>query len=417
MKHALHQNIAARQATVGVVGLGYVGLPLALAAETAGFRVVGLDTDPDAAQNARQSHGLRVTDDYADLADADCICIAVPTPLRRNQEPDPSFITAAIDALLPHLKRGALLVLESTTWPGTTRELVAAPLQRAHNWRIGHDVFVAFAPERIDPGNPHWRIDNTPRIVGGITPACTALAADFYRALTTDVIEMHSPEEAEATKLLENTFRAVNIALVNEFALMAHRLDLDIWNIVDAAATKPFGFMPFYPGPGIGGHCIPLDPIYMAWKARSVGYHSRFIALATDLYNNMPRIVVARLAALLNDHQRPLKGTRVLIAGLAYKKNVGDLRESPALRILQLLQQKGAVVHGVDPHVPPSTGELPCDMAAVTPQSLSTYHAAVLVTDHDAFDYALLAAALPLILDCRGAFRKRGIQGPHISAL
>jgi UDP-N-acetyl-D-glucosamine dehydrogenase len=437
MKDALLQKIQDRTAVVGVVGLGYVGLPLAVEVAAQGFSVIGVDINARTVDrvNRGESHigdvpsdrlqalvsGGRIaaTTDYAELARTDCISIAVPTPLRKTKEPDVSYITAAVDALLPHVRKGQLLVLESTTYPGTTDELIAQRISAQCGLTVGTDIFVAFSPERVDPGNEKWNTKNTPKVVGGVTPFCGEVTTAFYKAVVDTVFTVRSAREAETVKLLENTFRAVNIALVNEFLLMGNRMDIDIWNVIEAAATKPFGFMPFYPGPGIGGHCIPLDPMYMAWKAKSVDFYSRFIELATDLNGNMPRFVVTKLAELLNERERSIKGAGILLIGMAYKKNVDDLRESPGLELYRLFEQKGAKISFVDPHAKSfqhDNGQVISTIEA-TPEILSSFDACLLITDHDSFDYELFARSCPLILDCRGAFEKRGIAGASIVKL
>jgi UDP-N-acetyl-D-glucosamine dehydrogenase len=437
MKKALLGKIGRKEAVVGVVGLGYVGLPLAVEAAEAGFGVIGVDTSPRVVERVRagDSHvgdvpsprlaalaasgRLFATSDYAALAKADCVSIAVPTPLTKTKEPDISFITSAMGALLPHVRRGALVVLESTTYPGTTEELIAERLERERGFRIGEDVFVAFSPERVDPGNPTWHTKNTPKVLGGVTPSCAEAARAYYAAFIDEVHVVGSAREAETVKLLENTFRAVNIGLVNEFLLMCNRLDIDIWNVIRAASTKPFGFMPFYPGPGIGGHCIPLDPMYMSWKAKAVDFYNRFIELATDINGNMPRFVVQKLGDLLNERERSLKGSRVLVLGMAYKRNVDDLRESPGLEIYRLLRKKGAWVEFHDPHAKSFVSVLgrTVHSTPLADGAVGSFDALVLVTDHDALDYGRIAAEAKLVLDCRNAFGARGLEAPHIAKL
>lgn len=437
MKDELIGKINIKDAVVGVVGLGYVGLPLAVEAASAGFSVIGVDISEQVVRsvNLGESHvgdvssdrlkplidsgKIRAVSDYAELAKADCISIAVPTPLTKTKEPDISYISSAVSALLPHLRQGMLVVLESTTYPGTTDELIAARIAQEPGLVVGQNIFVAFSPERVDPGNKKWGTKNTPKVLGGVTPACTEVARGFYSAIVDKVHTVGSATEAETVKLLENTFRAVNIGLVNEFLLMCNRLDIDVWNVIDAAATKPFGFMPFYPGPGIGGHCIPLDPMYMSWKAKGVDFYNRFIELATDLNGNMPRFVISKLTDLLNDRERSLKGSRIMILGMAYKKDVNDLRESPGLEVYRLLREKGAWVEFNDPHAGSfiSMLEKVVESSPVDEGQLKTFDAAVLVTDHNAFDYDKLASEAPLILDCRNAFAKRGISADHIVKL
>jgi UDP-N-acetyl-D-glucosamine dehydrogenase len=437
MKDTLIGRINIKDAVAGVVGLGYVGLPLAVELASAGYEVVGVDVKDAvvAGVNAGRSHvgdvpdarlkplverGLiRATSDYAALAGVDCISICVPTPLNKSKDPDISYITGAVDRILAHLSPGKLIVLESTTFPGTTDELIAARIEQEKGLKVGEQVFVAFSPERVDPGNRTYNTKNTPKVLGGVTPACTEVARALYAAVVDKVHTVGSAREAETVKLLENTFRAVNIALVNEFLLMCNRLEIDVWNVIGAAATKPFGFMPFFPGPGIGGHCIPLDPMYMSWKAKAVDFYNRFIELATDINGNMPRFVVQRLADLLNERERSLKGSRLLVLGMAYKKNVDDLRESPGLELYRLLRQKGAWVEFHDPHARSFVSTLgnTVESSPIDGGRLAAFDAAVLVTDHDAFDYAAIAREAKLILDCRDAFARHGVSAPSVVKL
>ncbi len=437
MKETLIGKINIKDAAVGVVGLGYVGLPLAVEIAGAGYRVIGVDLDekvaagvgrgeshvgdvkPERLRPLVESGRLSATCDYGALAEADCVTICVPTPLTKTKDPDIGFITAAVEAVLPVLEPGRLLVLESTTYPGTTEELIAARLEE-RGMKVGEDVFVAFSPERVDPGNRVWGTGNTPKVLGGVTPACTEVARALYSSVVERVHCVGSAREAETVKLLENTFRAVNIGLVNEFLLMCDRLEIDIWRVIEAAATKPFGYMPFYPGPGIGGHCIPLDPMYMSWKARAVDFHNRFIELATDINGNMPRFVVGKLADLLNERGKPLMGSGILLLGMAYKKNVGDLRESPGVELYRLLRDKGARVEYADPHVGSFASETRGEkVEAVVPdgERLEGCDVAVLVTDHDDFDYEKIAGRAGLVLDCRGAFAARGIEKSNVVKL
>jgi UDP-N-acetyl-D-glucosamine dehydrogenase len=437
MKDELIGRINIKEAKVGVVGLGYVGLPLAVELASAGYRVVGVDVKaqvvdgvnrgvshvgdvPDARLRPLVERGLiRATADYGELGAVDCISICVPTPLNKSKEPDISYITGAVDRLLPLLGPGRLVVLESTTFPGTTDELIAARIEQERGLKVGEQVFVAFSPERVDPGNPKYNTKNTPKVLGGVTPACTEVARSLYAAVVDKVHTVASAREAETVKLLENTFRAVNIALVNEFLLMCSRLEIDIWSVIEAAATKPFGFMPFFPGPGIGGHCIPLDPMYMSWKARAVDFYNRFIELATDINGNMPRFVVQRLADLLNERERSLKGSRLLVLGMAYKKNVNDLRESPGLELYRLLRQKGAWVEFHDPLASSFVSTIGniVESSPIDGGRLATFDAAVLVTDHDAFDYVTIAREAKLVLDCRDAFARHGVGAPNVVKL
>jgi UDP-N-acetyl-D-glucosamine dehydrogenase len=437
MQQNLIGKINIKDAKIGVVGLGYVGLPLAVEFAAAGFEVVGIDLSEAvvAGVNRGDSHvqdvpsaqvrelvdqgRLRASAEYTALAEVDCISICVPTPLTKTKEPDISYIAASVDGILPVLAPGKLVVLESTTYPGTTEELIAARVEHELGLKVGEQVFVAFSPERTDPGNPKWKTKNTPKVIGGVTTACAEVARSLYAAVIDSVHAVGSAREAETVKLLENTFRAVNIGLVNEFMLMCDRLEIDVWNVIQAAATKPFGYMPFYPGPGIGGHCIPLDPMYMSWKAKSVDFYNRFIELATDINGNMPRFVVSKLADLLNEQAKPLKGSRVMILGLAYKKNVDDIRESPGLEIYRLLRDKGAWVEFHDPLATSFVSMLgkTVESSPIGGGELEGFDAAVLVTDHDDFDYPRLAREAVLILDCRNAFASRGVKGEQIHKL
>ncbi|MGH2606341.1 MAG: nucleotide sugar dehydrogenase, partial [Anaerolineales bacterium] len=359
-------RFASRTAVAGVVGLGYVGLPLAAVLAEGGYRVIGVDVDPKkvtALQGGVSYVGdvpaerlrplladgrFRATSSFEELRQADAVSICVPTPLRKTGDPDLSYILSAVRALRPALHAPMVIVLESTTYPGTTRELVLPELEEA-GLVVGRDIFLAFSPERVDPGREDWTTENTPKIIGGITAACTEAAAAFYEGAIRQVVRVSAAEVAEMAKLLENTFRAVNIAMVNEMAVMCHRLGIDVWEVIEAAASKPFGFMRFTPGPGLGGHCIPIDPLYLSWKLKSVKYNARFIELASEINTNMPRYVVSRVQDALNDHGRALKGSRVLVLGVAYKPDVSDTREAPALDVIGLLREKGADVEYHDP--------------------------------------------------------------------
>jgi UDP-N-acetyl-D-glucosamine dehydrogenase len=437
MKEDLIGKINIKDATIGVIGMGYVGLPLAVEFAEAGFKVIGVDISDKVVErvNKGDSHVgdipssrlvplvkdglLHATTDYSAFEDADCISICVPTPLTKSKSPDISYITDSIDRLMPHVKKGKLVVLESTTYPGTTEELIAARFSEELGFTPGEDIFVAFSPERVDPGNTTWNTKNTPKVLGGVTPACTEVAKALYSSTLDTVHVVGSAREAETVKLLENTFRAVNIGLVNEFMLMCNRLDIDIWNVINAAATKPFGYMPFFPGPGIGGHCIPLDPLYMSWKAKAVDFYNRFIELATDINGNMPRFVISKLADLLNDNERSLKGSRIMILGMAYKPDVDDLRESPGLEVYRLLREKGAWVEFHDSHAASFVSMIgnTVESSSIENGELGSFDAAVLVTDHDSFDYKKIAAECKMILDCRNAFEKRGITAKSVVKL
>jgi len=423
MKDVLLDRIKNRSAKVGVVGLGYVGLPLAVEFAKAGFRVVGYDVservvtalsggrshvqDVSSADLAAlvRSGMLEATTDERRLADLDAISIAVPTPLSKTRDPDMSYVLSARDTVARNAHGGLLVVLESTTYPGTTRELMQPTMEQL-GFTVGQDVFLAFSPERVDPGNPVYNTKNTPKVVGGITPACTELATELYSACIDTVVSVSSTETAELVKLLENTFRAVNIAMVNEMAIVCDKLGVDVWEVIDAASTKPFGFMKFTPGPGIGGHCIPLDPHYLAWKMRTLNYKTRFIDLASEINSQMPAYVVEKVVLALNDERKALNGSRVLVIGIAYKRDVEDVRESPALDIIRLLASHGADVVYHDPHIPlvvEDGHEL--QSVELTPAEVASADAVVIVTDHRAIDYQMLVDRASLIVDTRNATR------------
>jgi UDP-N-acetyl-D-glucosamine dehydrogenase len=420
-RRRLTDAIRGRDARVCVVGAGYVGLPLAVRFADAGFATTALDTDAERVRAiaAGRSHVADVPD--ADLArlvrsgrlgastdpdtlrGSDAIVICVPTPLNKTKDPDVAFILAAAEAVVPRLRAGHLVVLESTTYPGFTRE-VLLPRLEASGLCAGADFFLAFSPERVDPGNRTFHIRNTPKVIGGTTPACREVAGLLYEAIVDRVVPVSSTDAAEMVKLLENTFRAVNVGLVNEVAIMCHRLGLDTGEVVAAAATKPFGFMPFSPGPGLGGHCIPVDPHYLSWKLRTLRYQARFIALADEVNAAMPEFVVQRLADLLNDRKKPVSGSRILVLGVAYKRDVGDVRESPALDIVALLRGRGAEVAYHDPHVP----QIQADgwrLTSVGLDGLEAYDGVVIATDHAAVDYRRVVAGARLVLDTRDVTR------------
>ena len=420
-----YQDIAAKiqdhRAHIAVIGQGYVGLPLALEFARAGFTVAGLDTDPDriAALNLGQPHTPDVaaadltaamrdgrytaTTDLALLSRCDVVIICVPTPLRKSKEPDISFVVAAAEAVAARFRPGQVVILESTTYPGTTEDLLL-PLFVNQGARAGLDLFLAFSPERIDPGNPSFRVRDIPKVVGGITPACARMAALLYRQIISNVIEVPSAKVAELAKLYENVFRNVNIALANEFALMCRRLGVDSHDVIGAAATKPFGFMPFYPGPGIGGHCIPVDPLYLSWRMRADGYEPRFIALADEINRAMPAHVVDLVLEVLNDSGRALRDARILVLGVAYKRGVGDTRESPAHDIIAALTRRHALVAYSDPHVPTfRMGQIELKTIELTDEALREADCVVILTDHPEFDYERIAAHAKLIVDTRHA--------------
>lgn len=427
--HDLEQKIRARTCRYGVIGLGYVGLPLAVAFAQRGVHVVGFDVDrsktdalsagrsyiPDvpAAEVAREvSAGrLEATTDFSRLAECDVVSICVPTPLSKSRDPDVSYVAAATESVVKTLRAGQLVVLESTTYPGMTEEFLRPPMA-ATGLTVGRDVFLAFSPERVDPGNVKYGIRNTPKVVGGVDPLSTRFAADFYRIAVDHVVEVSSAAAAEMAKLLENTFRSVNIALVNEVALMCDRLGLDVREVVGAAATKPFGFMAFQPGPGTGGHCIPLDPLYLSWKLRTLEYRARFVELADDVNLSMPRYVVARVVTALNDAERSLKGARVLVLGVAYKRDVDDTRESPSLEILRHLAEGGAQVDYADPYVPEvAVHGRTWRGVPLEPGTLARYDVVVVATDHRALPWDRVAAEARLVVDARGAVPRDAVRG------
>lgn len=409
--------------SVGIVGLGYVGLPLAVAFADAGLSVVGVDADPgkvdalesgdsyirdvpaDRVRDLVGSGRLRPVTDYAALRETEAVLICLPTPLDEHREPDLSIVVAGIEAVAENLRTGALVVLESTTYPGTTREVLLPVLEEGGR-RVGQDFHLAFSPERVDPGNLKYTLKNTPKVVGGITGECARRAEALYKTVADEVHTLSSPESAEMSKLLENIFRGVNIALVNELAILCDRMDVDIWEVIEAASTKPFGFMPFYPGPGLGGHCIPVDPFYLSWRARAYDMNAEFIELAGRVNVGMPYHAFGRIASALNGDERAVKGSRVLLLGVSYKPDVGDLRESPSLKILQLLQESGAEVVYHDPYVP----ELPehkLSSVELTHQEVERAECVVVATDHSSVDLRLVVDSATRVVDLRNAVRKR----------
>jgi UDP-N-acetyl-D-glucosamine dehydrogenase len=423
----LRDRIASRRARVGVVGLGYVGLPLAVEFARSGFTVVGIDLDVRkvAAVESGSSYipdvpsdqvlemvaagRLSATTDFSVVAGLDTINICVPTPLRKTKDPDMSFIVSAVEAIAAHLHPGMLVILESTTYPGTTEELVQ-PLLESGGLKAGVDLFLAFSPERVDPGNGTFTTRNVPKVVGGTTPDCAELAGALYGAAIDTVVQVSSPRVAEMVKLLENTFRAVNIGLVNEIALMCDKLGVDVWEVVDAAKTKPFGFMPFYPGPGLGGHCIPIDPFYLSWKARQSGFEPRFIELAGQVNASMPHAVAQKIADALNTARKAVNGSRVLVAGVAYKRDIDDIRESPSLDVMGLLHQAGAIVSYADPFVPALaarvwTGDRDLASGVLDRATLAAVDCVAILTDHRGIDYEQVALAAPLVVDARNAVK------------
>ena len=420
----LLKKIESKTARVGIVGLGYVGLPLAVEFAGAGFTVTGIDIDKKkvAALNRGESYiqdiptavlaplvkagKLKGATDFGSVATLDTINICVPTPLRKTKDPDMSYIVNACQEIAKHFHPGMLVILESTTYPGTTNELMLPMFERA-DLKVGEQFFMCFSPERVDPGNANFQTRNIPKVVGGITPACTRIGAAFYRQALETVVPVSSTRVAEMVKLLENTFRMINIGLVNEMAMLCDRMGINVWEVIDAAATKPFGFMPFYPGPGLGGHCIPIDPFYLSWKTKQAGIEARFIELAGYVNGNMPHFVVDKIQNALNDHSKPLKGSRVHVLGVAYKREIDDVRESPALDIIHLLGKHGAKVTYSDPFVPHlhADGAVP-EMAAIdVEQGTREADCVVIVTDHKIFDYPRIVERAKLIVDTRNALK------------
>ena len=419
----LREKLERRAARVSVIGLGYVGLSLAVELAKAGLTVRGIDLDLERVtlMNRGESYlvdvptealaplvadgRLTASTGFEEAANADALIICVPTPLRKSKEPDISYILSAVESLLPHLRPGQLMVLESTTYPGTTEEVVQPRLE-ANGLVIGRDFFLAFSPERVDPGNKRFTTANIPKVVGGVTPACTRLAAALYQRVTSKVFEVSSPRVAETAKLLENTFRSVNIALANELAFACRKIGVDPWEVIDAAATKPFGFMPFYPGPGIGGHCIPVDPLYLSWKVRLTGYEAQFIALADQVNRAMPEHVVSLVGDALNDRGRALRGSSVLVMGVTYKADVNDIRESPSLEIIEMLERKGAHVSYADPFTPQlAVNGLKLSAVEPTPETVAAADCVLILTNHSSFDGAAIAASARLVVDTRNALK------------
>ncbi|MGO9262226.1 MAG: nucleotide sugar dehydrogenase [Bryobacteraceae bacterium] len=417
----LEHKIRERRARVGIVGLGYVGLPLAVEFARAGFTVTGIDISPDKTRrvNAGDSYvgdissatlgplveagKLRATTDFEAVLELDTINICVPTPLRKTKDPDMSFIVSACQEIASHFHAGMLVILESTTYPGTTDELVL-PMLAKSGLEVGTDFFLCFSPERVDPGNPRFQTANIPKVVGGVTPACTEMGRLFYAQALEHVVPVSSTQVAEMVKLLENTFRMINIGLVNEMAMMCDRMGINVWEVIDAAATKPFGFMPFYPGPGLGGHCIPIDPFYLSWKTRQAGIEARFIELAGYINGQMPHFVVEKVQMALNQAGKPVMGSHIHVMGVAYKRNIEDLRESPALDVMMLLQRRGGRITYSDPFVPTLCID-GLDMAAAPEETAGEADCVVIVTDHSTFDYAGLVARSRLIVDSRNALK------------
>jgi len=428
LNKALISKIKDRTAVIGVIGLGYVGLPLMIRFGEEGFRIIGFDIDDnkverlnsgasyikhipsETIQQLRDGNIFRATSDYSNLREVDSILICVPTPLNNKREPDLSYIETTSDEIARYLSKDQLIVLESTTYPGTTREILLPKLEKK-GLTVGRDFFLVFSPEREDPGNPTYSTKNIPKIVGGITPACTEAGKTLYEQIVDRVIAVSTPETAEFSKLLENIFRAVNIALVNELKMLADKMGVDIWEVIEAAATKPFGFMPFYPGPGLGGHCIPIDPFYLSWKARELNFNTHFIELAGEVNTAMPEYVVSKIADALNQKGKSLKHALILILGVAYKKDTDDIRESPGVEIINILKSKEAEVDYHDPHIPAFSGmrrypHLAMERVELTEETLQQYDCAVIITNHSAYDYEWIVDNAKLVVDTRNATGK-----------
>ncbi|MGE5223165.1 MAG: nucleotide sugar dehydrogenase [Omnitrophica WOR_2 bacterium] len=436
VQEQLLEKIQNRTARVAILGLGYVGLPLATVFAQAGFVVTGVDPDQRKVELICRGESyiqdvsgelvarlvadgkLRAATDFAVLRDQDAVSICVPTPLRKTGDPDLSFIVSATDGLARYVHPGMVVVLESTTYPGNTREVLLPKLGEEKGLKVGEDFFLAFSPERVDPGREDWTTYNTPKVVGGITPQCTEVASAWYGQAIKTVVPVSSTETAEMAKLLENTFRMINLGLVNEMAIMCDRLGVDVWEVIDAAATKPFGFMKFTPGPGIGGHCIPIDPLYLSWKLRSLNYTARFIELASEINTNMPRYVVGKVQDALNEHSKALRGSKVLILGAAYKPDIDDLRESPALDVIHLLKQRGATVTYHDPYVPRlKEDEGIMESVPDLMQAVRSVDCVVIITNHSSYHYPEILDAAALVVDTRNALKEQGKHNPKVTRL
>ena len=423
LRRELRRRVRDRSAKVGIVGLGYVGLPLAIEMAKEGYRVTGIDLSKEKVNSINDGISyipdipnetvaafvagdrLRATQSLAAVTDLDTINICVPTPLRKNKDPELSYVIAAVEVIGKHIQPGQLIILESTTYPGTTREVVL-PILEESGLRAGTDFFLAYSPERVDPGNSTYHTRNIPKVVGGVTPRCAETAVLFYRQFIDDVISVSSTDCAEMVKLLENTFRSVNIALANEMALTCHSFGINVWEVIEAAKSKPFGFMPFYPGPGLGGHCIPVDPYYLTWKARMKGCEPRLIELAGHINSQMPAFVIRGINDALNEKRKCLNGAKILALGVAYKRDTNDVRESPALQILTGLDDKGAVVHYTDPYIQTIiVNDKAMNSLALTSELLESMDLVAILTDHSAFDYAMVAQHSPLVFDTRNAMK------------
>jgi UDP-N-acetyl-D-glucosamine dehydrogenase len=437
-KETLIKKLQDKSAKIGILGMGYVGMPLAVVFAEAGFNVLGIDPDQrkvdtfnkgisyiqdvptETVARLHKTGKLNMTADFAALKEMDAVSICVPTPLRQTGDPDMSFILSATEEMAKYVHKGMVIVLESTTYPGTTRELVLPMLTEKSGLKVGEDIFICFSPERVDPGREDWTTLNTPKVMGGITKDCSEVAAAWYAGAIQTVVPVSSAEAAEMSKLLENTFRMINIGLVNELAIMCERLGVDVWEVIDAAGTKPFGFMKFTPGPGLGGHCIPIDPLYLSWKMKEFNYNARFIELASEINTNMPRYVVSRVLEAMNDRGKPLKGSRVLVLGVAYKPDIDDVRESPALDVIALLRKKGAQVEYHDPHIPQIHHEhdgWKMDSIKDVMPAVRAADAVVIITNHTTYDYAAILESAQFIFDSRNALGKLGKENPKVVRL
>jgi UDP-N-acetyl-D-glucosamine dehydrogenase len=437
VKDALVASLRDHSAKIGILGLGYVGLPLAAAFGAAGFHIIGIDPDLRKVDNLKKGKSyiqdvadeqiesllklgkLFATTDFSALRDCDAVSICVPTPLKKTGDPDMSFILSATEELAKYIHPGMIIVLESTTYPGTTREVLLPKLGKERGLVVGKDFFLAFSPERVDPGREDWNTLNTPKVIGGITEECSEVAAIWYSQALKTVVPVSSAETAELSKLLENTFRMINIALVNELAIMCERLGVDVWEVIDAAASKPFGFMKFTPGPGLGGHCIPIDPLYLSWKMKAFQYNARFIELAADINTNMPRYVVSRVVDAFNDRGKALKGSKCLVLGAAYKPDIDDIRESPALDVIGLLQKKGAQVEYHDPFIPRLRTHDDLEMQSVPDlmEAVRRSDCVVIITNHSEYDYQAILKEAKFIFDSRNALGKLGKNNPKVVRL